>query len=211
MSQEHHYIERSNIRVREIGRYAQQYIDYILTLPAEQQQEATEQVVEALMLMFAPTRKADDYRIKIWAHLLEVADYQLNAVSPLPLPVRKTEQRPALIPYPLGQKTFRYYGRLLPQLIQKAIALDDIEKQKEFSNLILAYMKMSYCAWNSPEVSNATILQDFKRLSDHKLQLPEIINFDVLLHNPEALVNNHDHLNGTQPRLRKAKYRKQRL
>jgi hypothetical protein len=213
MSQISHYTERSPIRVREMGRYAQQYVAHALTIEDAALRQATvEKIVDILMQLFAPSRKADDFRVKIWAHLLEISDYKLDVTPPLPLPVRKTH-RPAPPQYPERRANFRYYGKLLARMIEKAKTLE-AEKQPEFVNLILAYMKMSYCTWNSHEVSHNTLIADFRKLCAGDLPIPEHINFDMLLHNNsdfDELANNHDYLNGTKSKVRRVRSRKTKL
>lgn len=189
--------EKTPIRIKEIGRYAQEYVDYALTIEdLNHRQALVEKIVDDLMKIFAANKKSDESRIKIWSLLIELSNNQLNVTPPLELPKRQNN-KPSQIPYPLHSNTYRFYGRRVKDLIEKAKTLPK-EKQSDFSNLILGYMKLSYSNWNNKEVSNETILADFKKLSKDELTLPEHIKFDAYLNSKLAteMENNHDKLNG---------------
>lgn len=195
--------QRAPVRIKEIGRYAQEYVDYALTIEdLAHRQALVEKIVEDLMRIFAPNKKDEDTRTKIWSLLLELAEGKLNVTPPVEIPSRKNN-KPNHIPYPKTLTSYKYYGRRVKDLIEQAKTLPK-EKQGDFCNLILSYMKMSYSNWNNKEVSNETILADFKKLSKDELTLPEHIKFDTYLNSKLAteMENNHDKLNGTTAKRR---------
>ena len=197
------FYEKAPVRMKEMGRYAQEYVDYALTIEdLNHRQLLVEKIVDDLMRIFAQNKKSDDTRIKIWSLLMEISDYKLNVTPPVDIP-KKKDIKPQLIPYPTGCHSFRYYGKMVKSLIEKAKSLHQ-DKQADFVNLILGYMKLSYRNWNNKEVSNETILEDFKKMSKDELPLPEKINFDAYLHSNLAseMENNHDKLNGTTDKRR---------
>ncbi len=177
-------LQRPPVRVRELGRYAQQYADYALQFEdIEQQQIVVEKIVDQMAAIISPAnRKAEDVRIKIWVQLLEISDYKIKARPSFALPAPKKERVREMMSYPTRQKQFRFYGKILPRLIEKNLALD-VEKRPTFTALILAYMKVAYLLWNNREVSNNTIAEDFKKLSEGKLEIPANANYDQHLNN----------------------------
>lgn len=188
-------LQRPAIRVRELGRYAQQYVDYALQFEElEQQQVVVEKIVDQLVAIISPAnKKAEDVRIKIWAQLLEVSQYKIKARPAFALPAPKGERQRQPIHYPTRQKQMRFYGKILPKLIEKNLSLD-AEKRPAFTSLILAYMKVAYLLWNNREVSNQTIADDFRRLCDNQLEIPANANYDQHLNNIddfEALLEEH--------------------
>lgn len=166
--------------IPEYGRNIQALIEHAVSIEnATERQAFTEKILDLMQEMHPQTRNVEDYRAKLWAHLLRISGYRLEVELPENVsgePIEK--KRPNPVPYPDGKVRFRHYGRNVQEMIAKAIDMDDDEKQGEFISLIGAYMKMSYKTWNQPSVSDVSILNDLRELSGGELEFDDDITLD---------------------------------
>ncbi len=180
---------RRPIRIREIGRYAQEYIEYAMSIEnREERQLVVEKIVDMLVDINAPSRNGDDYRTKVWAHLMEISDYKLDVTPPMPIPPRKTTTLPAPVPYPKYNKSYRYYGQNIHGLIERAKTLDEFRRD-EFLSVVASYMKLSYKTWNNDDVTDEIIAEDFNIMSKGELNIPLFANLDSLVHSRKDAPN----------------------
>jgi len=90
------------------------------------------------------------------------------------MPDKKIERsKPQAIEYSNNRIRNRSYGRILEEMIQKAIDLDEGEEKEALILLVASNLKKTYLLWNSSSVDDGQILKDLDRMSDGKLKLPE--------------------------------------
>ena len=68
---------------------------------------------------------------------------------------------------------FMHYGRMVEQLIEKAILLEDETERHQLINLIANHMKKSLMIWNKDSATDERILKDIRNLSAGRLNLGE--------------------------------------
>lgn len=183
MEQQIYNTDKTPIIVREFGRNMQKMIIYAKALEKkEDRQEAIERIVELVLDMYPTTnRNIDDYRIKIWSHVMQICDYDLDIDVPEYVPKKPKAIKPDLIPYPSNKIRFRHYGRGIQNLINKAVEMEDEEKQAAFIQVIASFMKMSYKLWNRGNASDDVIQKEMIKMSKGQLKVPEDMNIDYLL------------------------------
>jgi hypothetical protein len=166
--------------IPEYGRNVQTLIDHAKTIEDRPERQAfVEEIVNLVQQMHPQARNMDDYRSKLWSHVLRIGEYELDIDIPDNVSLEPIEKkRPNTIPYPDGNVRYRHYGKNVQEMIKKAIDMEDEDKQAEFIGVIGAYMKMAYKSWNQPVVSDENILRDLKELSDGALDFGDEITLD---------------------------------
>lgn len=169
--------ERDQLRMPEYGRHVQNLIKFAKTIEDKDKRQAfVEKVAELMFMLNPPTHNEEDHLIKIWHHIFEIADFELDVMPPDgEIPTRETMHRkPDPLPYPHKDIRLRHYGYNVERLIQKAIEMKDEEKRREFVKVIAAYMKQAYRAWSREQFVNDDIIKsDLRALSGGLLTLEE--------------------------------------
>jgi hypothetical protein len=118
----------------------------------------------------------DDYREKLWTHVFEIANYELDVTPPPGIIIRRAEERAKAAPlgYPASATRYRHYGNSIQALIKKAIEMPEGSKKEGFVEVIASYMKLAYKTWNKEHyVSDDIVKEDLENLSDGQLALHE--------------------------------------
>lgn len=174
--------QKENLIIREYGRNTQNLINHAKTIESkEERQVYIEKIVQLIMSMHPHTRNVDDYRLKVWSHVLKMADYNLDVDLPENLPDARKKRKPDAVNYPQNTKRLRHYGRNVRVMIEKAKKMEDKEQQDAYVAIIGAYMKMSYKTWNRENVNDEVIFEEFAKISRGELTIPEGTNIDSLI------------------------------
>jgi len=169
--------QKEDLVIPEYGRNVQQLIRHARTIDdPKYRQVFVERVVDLMMQMNPHSRNMDDYRDKLWKHVFQIAEYQLEVDPPNgERPTREDMiKRPDMIPYPVSEARYRHYGHNVQELIKKAIDMPEGPKRDGFVATIAAYMKLAYRTWNKEHyVSDDIIRNDLRSLSKGKLQITD--------------------------------------
>ena len=166
--------KEKRLRMPEYGRIVQNMVDHAKQLPDRDERNAAIQTIIDVMGNINPTlRDNRDYKHKLWDHLHLIADFQLDIDSPFDVPsMDHFLGKPDRVPYPVSRIKFRHYGKIVEQLIEKAVLITDEEKKFEYTRQIANHMKISYLTWNKDNVTDEIILTALKELSRERLCLP---------------------------------------
>ena len=170
--------ERSQIQFPEYGRSIQEMIQHAKTIENPGLRQKTVESIVGLMIQLGPSgnKNMDDYREKLWNHVFEIANYELDVTPPPGILIRRAEERPKAEPlgYPASATRFRHYGNSIQALIKKAIDMPEGSKKEGFVEVIASYMKLAYKTWNKEHyVSDDIVKEDLESLSDGQLALHE--------------------------------------
>lgn len=170
--------ERSHIRFPEYGRSIQEMILHAKTIESAGLRQKTVESIVGLMIQLGPSgnKNLDDYKDKLWNHVFEIADYDLDVTTPNGIIIRRQEERPKAAPlgYPASATRYRHYGNSIQALIKKAIEMPEGSKKEGFVEVIASYMKLAYKTWNKEHyVSDDIVKEDLESLSDGQLVLHE--------------------------------------
>lgn len=170
--------ERVHIRFPEYGRSIQEMILHAKTIESPGLKQKTIESIVGLMIQLGPSgnKNMDDYREKLWNHVFEIADYDLDVTPPPGIIIRRVEERAKAAPlgYPASATRFRHYGNSIQALIKKAIEMPEGSKREGFVEVIASYMKLAYKTWNKEHyVSDDIVKEDLESLSDGQLVLHE--------------------------------------
>lgn len=175
--------QKEDLVIAEYGRNIQDLINHAKTIEDDEKRQAFAEAIVSLMAQMNPSQKYDiDYQEKLWRHLFRISRYEINVIPQsgvVPTP-ESSEYHPTTIPYPENQTSFRHYGQLVKELVQKAIAMEDPEKKHEMAMIIAAYMKLAYRTWNRDHYANDEIIKDdLKAMSKGKLILTDEHVIDI--------------------------------
>ncbi|MBR9921831.1 MAG: DUF4290 domain-containing protein [Bacteroidetes bacterium] len=176
--------QRELLVIPEYGRNVQNLIAHAKTIENKEERQAfVEEIVQLMMQMNPQNKNMDDFRERVWNHLLRIANFELEVDPPEGVVTTPEEARksPDQVPYPAAEYRFRHYGHNVQQLIDKAISMEEGPKRDEFVSVIGSYMKLAYRTWNREHyVSDEVILGDLESLSGGKLKLADDLSIDNL-------------------------------
>jgi hypothetical protein len=120
-------------------------------------------------------RDEENYKHKLWDHLFILANHDLDVESPYPFPTpEQLAEKPKRMEYPKLQGDFKFYGKSILQLIEKAIELEQGDEKEALIEVIANNMKKSYNVYNKEHVTDDVIFRHLKELSENRLDLTGI-------------------------------------
>ena len=172
--------QRTQLHLPEYGRIIQQLVERCKEMPTkEERSELAAAIVDFMGQRNPQLRDEQNYKHKLWDHLFILADYDLDVDSPYPFPTREElHQKPKRMDYPLLQGEFKFYGKSILQLIEKAIELEPGDEKDALIQVIANNMKKSYNVYNKEHVQDEVIFRHLKDLSEDRLDLTGIDSLD---------------------------------
>jgi len=160
----------------EYGRIIQQLVERCKELPTkEERNEMAMAIIDFMGQRNPQLRDEENYKHKLWDHLFILADYDLDVESPYPFPTREQlAEKPKKMEYPKLQGDFKFYGKSILQLIEKAIELEPGDEKEALIEVIANNMKKSYNVYNKEHVTDDVIFRHLKELSENRLDLTGI-------------------------------------
>ena len=171
---------RTKLLMPEYGRNIQQMVEYCKSLPSkEERNEVAKTIVEFMGQRNPHLRDEENYKHKLWDHLYILADYDLDVDAPYPFPTKEElAQKPNRMDYPSFENEYKFYGKSILQLIDRAIELEEGEEKEALIQVIANNMKKSYNVYNKEHVQDEVIFRHLKELSQDKLDLTGIETLD---------------------------------
>lgn len=167
---------RTKLLMPEYGRNIQQMVEYCKTLSSrEERSEVAKTIVEFMGQRNPHLRDEENYKHKLWDHLYILANYDLDVEAPFPFPTREElSQKPNKMQYPSLDNEYKFYGKSILQLIDRAIELEQGEEKEALIQVIANNMKKSYNVYNKEHVQDEVIFRHLKELSNNRLDLDSI-------------------------------------
>jgi hypothetical protein len=130
--------------------------------------------------MFPHLRNVPDFKHKLWDHLAIMADFKLDIDYPYEIVKKESlEVKPDMLPYPHNGIRYRHYGRILENMIKKAVDYPEGEEKKQLISLIANHMKKCFLNWNKDGVEDQKILDDLRDYSKGMINLtPEDLHLN---------------------------------
>jgi hypothetical protein len=117
-------------------------------------------------------RDVADHKHKLWDHFFLIAGLDTDVDAPYPKPSADLlDRRPERLPYPATHIKIRHYGKLLEQMIQEAVGMEEGPERQALCEYIANFMKLSYRNWNKSVINDEDIFQDLRRLSQGRITL----------------------------------------
>ncbi len=187
----------------EYGRNIQKMVDYAVTIEEkDERNKAAQAIINIMGNMYTHLRDVPDFRHKLWDHLAIMSDFKLDIDSPYPLPtLEKLNEKPAPLEYNSARFRFRHYGRIVENLIAKAVEIEDEKEQEALILLVANHMKKSLARWNSDHSNDQQVLKDIVRMSNGKITIPEgFVIYENRRRKPSAKYKNQNYKRNNRSR-----------
>ena len=165
--------DRPQLHMPEYGRIIQQLVERCKELATkEERNEMAVAIVDFMGQRNPQLRDEENYKHKLWDHLFILSNYDLDVDSPYPFPtIEELSEKPKKMEYPKLQGDFKFYGKSILQLIDKAIELEPGDEKDALIQVIANNMKKSYNVYNKEHVQDEVIFRHLKDLSENRLDL----------------------------------------
>lgn len=169
--QEDYNTQREKLTISEYGRQIQEYVKHIKSIANKDLRSRwAGSVVNVMATLNPDLRQQSNYKEKLWGHLFQIADYDLDVDCPYPVPTREERtKKPGTIGYFDSKIKFRFYGRNLQNMVDQVGAMEEGTLKQDLVNLIASFMYNSCKSWNNENLSNDVIAEHLKILSKGKL------------------------------------------
>ena len=159
--------------ISEYGRSFQDMVEHVLSIAdREKRLKMAEALISVMEILNPGVKEQADYKQKLWDHLYIISEFKLDVDGPFPMPEQnKIHQKPDRVEYPSLPIKFRFYGRNLQFMVQKATGLDNQDLKGEFLNLLASFMTNSSRNWNNENLSNQQLAEHLEALSQNKLKV----------------------------------------
>jgi len=180
--------KRVKLILPEYGRNIQKMVEHIKTIEdRETRNIAAQEIINIMGNMNPHLRDINDFKHKLWDHIAQMAEFDLDIDSPYPTPIEETfTSKPNVVPYTEGKLKYKYLGRTMQKLIKAATKIEDKEKQDELVRVITNHMKKLYVIWNKDTVEDSLIFEKLNELSNGKL----VVENGTRLTESKDLMNN---------------------
>ena len=123
-------------------------------------------------------RDINDFKHILWDHLAIMSDFDLDIDWHYPLPSKEViYQKPEKLPYNLNRIRFRYYGKTIEFMLEKAVNMPEGDKKTRFIQIIGNHMKKQYLMWNKDVVDDYTIVKDIEEITNGSIVLDKNFKF----------------------------------
>lgn len=183
--------------ISEYGRSFQNMVEYVISIEDRQKRlKMADALISVMEILNPGVKEQADYKQKLWDHLNIISDFNLDVDGPYPVPEKtKMHQKPQRIEYPSLPIKFRFYGRNLQFMVQKATNIENSDLKAEFLNLLASFMTNSSRNWNNENLSNQQLAEHLEALSQNKLKVnPEELEI-TLEQRKKKFYNKHNNNN----------------
>lgn len=173
--------KRTHLRMPEYGRNIQQLVEYCKQLPTKEERNKMAAAIVDFMGQRNQnlSRDEESNKHKLWDHLYILSGYEIDVDSPYPFPTQEQLfEKPKRMNYPSFDNEYKFYGKSILQLIDRAIELEDGEEKEELIRVIANNMKKSYNVYNKEHVQDEVIFRHLTELSKNRLDLTTISSLD---------------------------------
>jgi hypothetical protein len=166
-------LHKHELLQREYGQSTYQLVQGLREVEdkAERTRRAT-QIVQLIFRLQPSLRDQPDAQQRVWNHLYEMADEDLDIDAPFELQgLSQLNQQPKPLPYPKLSPKLKAYGRSVELMVEKALTLEDPTEREQATVTIGRTMKFLYRSHNKENAKDVTILKHLKDLSGGQLTL----------------------------------------
>jgi hypothetical protein len=194
--------QRVKLLLPEYGRNVQEMISHAMEIAEkDERNKAARAIIEVMGQLNPHLRDVDDFRHKLWTHLFIMSDFKLDVDSPYEMPQPEIlNSKPDVMTYPKSRIKYGHYGKYTQNILAESKSVTDEDEREYLKTTMANFMKKQYLAYNNDAVENHVIANQLKDLS----------NGDLILENPDELMNTNLILKsfGIQPNKRPKKNQK---
>ncbi len=161
------------ISISEYGRSFQNMVKHVCTIEdRDKRLKMCDALISVMEVLNPSVKNQSDYKQKLWDHLHLISNFKLNVESPFPVPeIQDLKKKPEPIEYPSQPIKYRFYGRNLQLMVNKAASINDVELKNEFVNLLASFMTNSSKSWNNENLSNEQLAEHLGALSNNQIKV----------------------------------------
>lgn len=162
---------RSKLLMPEYGRNVQKMIEYLVSVDdREKRLKQAEIIIELMGTLNPHLKQIEDYKHKLWDHLFQMTDFNLDVDAPYPCPTPEMiYKKPEVLPYPQDKIKHRHLGKNIQGLLEKAMVEENEETKQGLTQAIGYYMKLAYANWHKEPVHDDMIKNELAEISGGKL------------------------------------------
>lgn len=167
--------EREKLIIPEYGRHIQKLVNHCVALKDKEERNKMANAIIHVMGNLQPhLRDVPDFQHKLWDQLFIMSDFNLDADSPYPQPIKEVlTAKPDALGYPKSASKYRFYGNNIQTMIDTALTWEDGEKRDALVFTIANHMKKCYLNWNKDTVEDGVIFDHLTELSGGKINLTQ--------------------------------------
>jgi hypothetical protein len=148
----------------------------------EKRNHQAKAIIEVMGNLNPHLRDVTDFKHKLWDHLFIMSEFELDVDSPYGKPSKESfEEKPEKVTYSSNNIKFRHYGKILVQIIEHVVDLEDSEHKDIMVFCIANHMKRSYLTWNKSTVEDSVILKHLDQLSGSKLKMKDSFKLNAFI------------------------------
>lgn len=157
----------------EYGRNIQNMVAHCLEIEdRDRRNAAAEATVAAMMRLFPPTGPAEEYRRKLWDHVIIMSGYRLDVDTPYDMPApHDCDERPEALMYNTDPARRRHYGRLVELTVAAAADMPESPERDELLALVGNQMKKLLLIINPEGIDNSRVYRDLYEMSDGRIRV----------------------------------------
>ncbi|MCF8298316.1 MAG: DUF4290 domain-containing protein [Saprospiraceae bacterium] len=174
---------RNKLIIPEYGRNIQKMIEYALTIEDREKRTKTAHLIVGVMGQIHPLQKeVGDFKHKLWDHLHMISRFKMDVDSPYPPPPENVlVEKPEQITHYSSKIKYRYYGRNVELIVEKAIAFEEGPEKEALIKTLANHLKKSYVVWNRDSITDETIQEHIDILSKGKLVLGKDVQLESVV------------------------------
>lgn len=148
-------------------------VEHLLTIQDRNKRlRMAEALISVMEILNPGVKEQADYKQKLWDHLYIISEFKLDVDGPFPPPEpNKITLKPERVEYPSQPIKFRFYGRNLQFMVNKAGTIENPELRAEFLNLLASFMTNSSRNWNNENLSNQQLAEHLEVISQNKIKV----------------------------------------
>ncbi len=198
----------------EYGRNIQQMVNHIKTVEdRDERNRLSKAVIQIMGSMNPQLRDVSDFKHKLWDHLAIISDFDLDIDLPFGMPKREDIfKKPERLPYRKPDDIkYKHYGRVIEEMIDKAVEYNEGEEKDTLVELIANQMKKSYVVWNRDNATDEQIFEDLEHLSRGRLRVADGVKLKDVRDLMSKPANNSPANNRKQQKTNKNQQQKKRI
>lgn len=170
----------------EYGRNIHRMVEYCVGIEDRNERTLCAHTIIKAMGNLFPELRAPENEHKLWDQLMIMADFKLDIDFPCEvIKAADLESRPAAVPYTQGPVRYRHYGKLIQQMVDKAVEMPEGPERSELELLVANHMKKQMLAVNPDGVEDVRIFADLYELSRGAIRIDESVRLHEFKEMPQ--------------------------
>jgi hypothetical protein len=181
------------VKLPEYGRNVQKLIEYCLSIEdREKRTLCAQQVVGIMADLYPEVKNVEGYQRILWDHLFILSDFKLDVDFPFEIiPTEHLTSKPEPLSYTSHSIRYRMYGRVVEDLLTRAMQMTDPQQRIRLFELCANHMKRRFHETNKEaEEFDDKIIQDILEYTGGEFK-DEV--YQVFLYNVDDLMKNEQY------------------